>query len=71
MTSQLVIQTPDELRSIHVTLHLGTEDEVRAVAAERDIGTYYLPSEGPDARWISCSYTEAGATVTAIAPVQP
>ena len=71
MTSQLVIQTPEAVQFIFVTLRLNTEDEVRQVAAEHDVGAHYLPNEGPEARWLSCSYGEAGATVTAIAPVQP
>lgn len=68
--ASLVIEAPDGLRSATVTFHLDTPADVMAGAAAHDVTPYYLPREGTGARWLVCTYEEAGATVTLIGPVE-
>lgn len=65
----LTFVVPPGVKTISITMHLETPEQVREAADEHDADVYYLPYECAHAKWIGARYEAGDAEVTLLAPL--
>lgn len=65
----LTVAIPEGVKTISVTMHLQTPEQVREAAAGRDAEIYFLPYECAHAKWVGARYEVGTAEVTLLAPL--